>query len=77
MGAEETAIAVLQEKVKTLEGQLSTMQCDTNARFDKFEGKLDQVLVEIKAGRPTWAVALIIGGLMTICTSLVVYLATH
>jgi len=77
VGDQDTAVAVLQEKVKFLEGQLSAVQCDVRDKFDRLEVKLDLALKAIQSGRPTWAVALLIAGLMTVCTGLIVYLATH
>ena len=77
MGADETAIAVLQEKVKSLETQLCSVQSDIKDKFDRLEVKLDLALKAIQSGRPTWAMALVLAGLMTICTGLIVYLVTH
>ena len=45
-------------------------------KFDRLEAKLDLVL-QAARGRPTWAVALAISGLMTVVTGLIVYLVTH
>ena len=77
MGEQETAIAVLQEKVKFLEGQLNAIQIDVRDKFDRLEAKLDMALKAIQSGRPTWAVAITLAGLMTVCTGLIVYLVTH
>ncbi len=77
MSADETAIAVLQEKVKSLELQLCTVQGDIKDKFDRLEVKLDLALKAIQSGRPTWAISMFIAGLMTVCTGLIVYLATH
>jgi len=73
----DTAIAVLQERVKFLEGQISAIQCDVRDKFERVEAKLDTALAAIQAGRPTWSIALLIAGLMTVCTGLIVYMATH
>ena len=77
MSEQETALAVLQEKVKFLEGQLCSIQGDVRDKFDRLEVKLDLALKAIQSGRPTWAVAGSLAGLMTICTGLIVYLVTH
>ena len=77
MGEQETAIAVLQEKVKFLEGQLSAIQIDVRDKFDRLEVKLDLALKAIQSGRPTWIVAITLAGLMSVFTGLIVYLVTH
>ena len=77
MSEQDTAVAVLQEKVKFLESQLCTIQKDVHDKFDRLEVKLDMALKAIQSGRPTWAVAGALTGLMTVCTGLIVYLVTH
>ena len=77
MSEQDTAVAVLQEKVKFLESQLGAIQNDVRDKFDRLEVKLDLALKAIQSGRPTWAVAIILTGLMTVCSGLIVYLATH
>jgi predicted nuclease with TOPRIM domain len=73
MGEQETAVAVLQEKVKSLEAQMAALQEDVREKFDRLEAKLDEAL----RGRPTWAVTMIISALLTITTGLSVYVITH
>jgi len=78
MGEQETtSIAVLQEKVKFLEIQLGAIQNDIRDKFDRLEVKLDLALKAIQSGRPTWAIALLLGGLMTVCSSLIVFIAVR
>ena len=77
MGEQETAIAVLQEKVKFLESQLSALHLESRIRFDRIEEKLDAALEAIYSGRPSWSVSILLASLMTICSGLIVYLITH
>jgi len=77
VGEQDTAIAVLQEKVKFIEAQLSAIQKDTFNRFDRLEEKLDAALEAIHSGRPSWSVAMLLASLMTVSSSLIVYLTTH
>ena len=74
---EVTDIAVLKEQVTSLKDRICTLEKDVQSKFDRLEAKLDLALKAIQSGRPTWAVALLIAGLMTVCTGLIVYLVTH
>ena len=70
---EITDIAVLKEQVTSLKDRLCTLEKDVQSKFDRIEKKLDEAI----RGRPTWAMAIMVGGLMTVSTSLTVYLVTH
>jgi len=72
----KTRVAVLETKGEAAEVRLNSLEIDVGKKFDRLEAKLDQVL-QVARGRPTWAVALIISGLMTMVTGLIVYLVTH
>jgi hypothetical protein len=60
-----TAIAVLQAEVVLIKNQLVGL----GPKFDKIFNKLDEVTL----GRPTWAVAIIMGGLFSLCVGLIVF----
>jgi hypothetical protein len=70
---EQTEIAVLKLEVATLKSQLAEVKSDVKEKFDRIEVKLDQAL----RGRPTWAVAIIISLLLTVTSSLTVYVIAH
>lgn len=72
----KTRIAVLETKGEAAEARLNSLEMDVGKKFDRLEAKLDEVL-QAARGRPTWAVALTISGLMTVVTGLVVYVVTH
>ena len=69
---QDTAVAVLVEQVTSLRGRLETLEKDMQTKFNRIETKLDEAI----SGRPTWAMAIILGGLMTICTGLTVFILT-
>lgn len=69
MPDQETEIALLKQEVNFLKQEVSSIKTDVAQKFDRLEKKLDEAL----AGRPTWAVALVISGLLTVTTGLVVY----
>ena len=73
----KTRVAVLETKNDAAEVRLNSLEIDVGKKFDRLEAKLDLVLQAAARGRPTWAVALAISGLMTIVTGLIVYLVTH
>jgi len=75
-----TAIAVLQTEVSTLKNQQTCFEAefsrkmnDMSVTFDKIFAKLDDALL----GRPSWAVALILGALFSMCVGLIVFTATN
>jgi hypothetical protein len=70
-----TRVAVLETKNETQECRLNTLEADVGKKFDRLEAKLDQFL-ETARSRPTWMVALLISGLMTIATGLIIYVVT-
>ena len=72
----KTRVAVLETKDEAQEARLNSLEIDVGKKFDRLEAKLDQVL-QAARGRPAWAIALIISGLMTMVTGLIVYLVTH
>lgn len=71
----KTRIAVLETKAEAKQARLDSLEADVGKRFDRLEAKLDTVL-QYAQGRPTWMVSIIISGLMTIATGLIVYVFT-
>jgi len=69
---QDITVAVLVEQVTSLKSRLGALETDVQTKFDRIEVKLDEVIF----GRPTWAVTIILGGLMTICTGLSVFILT-
>ena len=69
---QDITVAVLVEQVTSLKGRLGALETDVQTKFDRIETKLDEAI----KGRPTWAVAIMLGGLMTICTGLSVFILT-
>lgn len=74
-----TEIAVLKTEMNTLKNQQTSFEIEISRRMDNSEANLDSKfekifnkLDELNQGRPTWAIAILIGGLMTVCTGLVV-----
>ena len=59
-----TAIAVLQAEVVLIKNQLVGL----GPKFDKIFNKLDEVTL----GRPTWAITIIMGALLSLCVGLIV-----
>ena len=70
---QDTAVAVLVEQVTSLKSRLEALEKDVQLKFDRIETKLDEALNAVRSGKPTWAVAMLITGLMTLCTGLAVY----
>lgn len=73
----KTRVAVLETKNEAQECRLNSLEADVGKKFDRLEAKLDQASKAIQSGRPTWGVAAMMAGLMTVCTGLIVYLVTH
>ena len=71
---QDTAVAVLVEQVTSLKSRLEALEKDVQSKFDRIETKLDEALNAVRSGRPTWAVAMLITGLMTICTGLTMFI---
>ena len=71
----KTRIAVLETKDKVEQARLSALEIEVGKKFDRFEAKLDQVLVDAHR-RPSWMVSILISGLMTIVTGLTAYVVT-
>ena len=74
---QDTAVAVLCEQVTSLRGRLDSLEKDVQNKFDRIETKLDAALKEMQSGRPTWGVAIALTGLTTVCTGLIVFVATR
>jgi hypothetical protein len=72
----KTRVAVLETKDAAEEVRLTNLEVDVGKKFDRLEAKLDQLL-KATQGRPTWSVALIMSGLMTLVAGLIVFLVTH
>jgi hypothetical protein len=70
-----TRVAVLETKNEAQECRLNTLETDVGKKFDRLESKLDQFL-ESARSRPTWMVSLLISGLLTIATGLIIYVVT-
>jgi len=78
--ATTTAIAVLQTEVTILKNQQITFEAEMNRKLDSLNPQFEKVFAKLEAlseGRPTWSVALILGGLVSICVGLSVYVTTH
>ena len=73
---QDTAVAVLVEQVTSLRGRLEALEKVVQAKFDRIETKLDEALEAVRSGRPTWAVALLLAGLMTVCSGMAVFILT-
>ena len=73
---QDTAVAVLTEQVTSLRGRLGALEKDVQAKFDRIETKLDEALDAVRSGRPTWAVAMLIAGLMTASSGMAVFIIT-
>jgi hypothetical protein len=75
-----TAIAVLQTEMTTLKNQQALFETEINKKMDSLSPKFDKIftkLDDIAQGRPTWAVALIIGALFSLDVGLIVFTVTH
>ena len=73
---QDTTVAVLVEQVTSLRGRLGSLEKDVQAKFDRIETKLDEALNAVRSGRPTWAVAMLIAGLMTASSGMAVFIIT-
>ena len=75
-----SAIAVLQTEMAGLKIQQTSFEAEMNRKMDSLGPKFDKIfgkLDDMAQGRPTWAVALILGSLFSLCVGLIVYTATH
>lgn len=70
---QDTAIAVLVEQITSLRGRLDALEKDVQLKFDRIERKLDEAIT----GRPTWAMVLLLTGLMTACSGMAVFILTR
>lgn len=70
---QETKVALLEQEVNFLKSEVSTIKADIRDKFDRIEKKLDDAI----RGRPSWATAIIMSGLLTICTGLIVYIVSR
>ena len=73
MGEEDVRVAILEEKVKYLEGIVTGIQLDIREKFDRVEKKLDDAL----RGKISWIMSLLLTALCTTTTSLIVYITTR
>ena len=73
---QDTAVAVLVEQVTSLKSRLEALEKDVQSKFDRIETKLDEALNAVRSGRPTWAVAMLIAGLMTASSGMAVFIIT-
>lgn len=79
-GTALTAIAVLQAEMTILKNQQTSFESEMNRKMDNLSPKFDKIfgkLDEISLGRPTWAVALIIGSLFSLSVGLTVFTVTQ
>jgi len=75
-----TAIAVLQTEVSMIKNQQTSFEADMNRKMDNMNPKFEQIftkLDEVNQGRPTWAIALIIGSLFSLSVGLIVFTISH
>jgi len=75
-----TAIAVLQTEMNIIKNQQNSFEIEMNRKMDNLSPKFDKIfnkLDEINQGRPTWAVALIIGALFSLSVGLTVFVISH
>jgi hypothetical protein len=71
-----TAIAVLQTEMTVLKNQQTSFELEINRKMDNLSPKFDKIfnkLDEVTQGRPTWAVAGIMGALFSLCVGLIVF----
>ena len=71
---QDTAVAVLVEQVTSLKSRLEALEKDVQSKFDRIETKLDEALNAVRSGKPTWAVSILIAGLMTTCSGMVMFI---
>ena len=69
---DDTELALVKQEVNFLKTEITSIKADVKEKFDRIEKKLDEAL----KGRPTWTITLTLGGLMTICTGLAVFILT-
>ena len=67
-----TAVAVLNEQVCSLRNRVDAMEVSIESKFSRIENKLDEAI----KGRPSWAIVIILSGLLTISTGLTVFILT-
>ena len=75
-----TEIAILKTEMNIIKAQQSSFESEMNRRMDGLDPKFEKLftkLDEIALGRPSWAVALIIGGLFSLCVGLIVFTVSH
>lgn len=66
-------VSVLESKMIGFEKQQDTLESKMDALFDKVFDKLDV----LATGRPSWAVAIIISILGSVCGGLVIWTVSH
>lgn len=70
------SIAKLETEVRLMKESHMLFEIEMNKRLDSFTplfDKLFEKMDEVIAGRPTWAVTYLLGGLFSLCTGLVVF----
>ena len=72
-------IAVLQTDMNYIKNQQTSFEIVINKKFDKLDEKFSEItckLDELKTGRPSWGVALMLGGLFSLCVGLITFVVT-
>ena len=75
-----TEIAVLQTKLTILKETQAAFEAEMNRKMDSLDPKFEKMyakLDDMALGRPTWAVAIIMGGLTSLCVGLTVFVMSH
>ena len=75
-----TEIAVLKTEMAIMKNQQTCFENAMTSRMDNLDPKFEKIfnrLNDVALGRPTWAVALLIGGLSSVCVGLIVFTASH
>jgi hypothetical protein len=78
------SIVELRTEVKNIKEQQGSFEAQITEKVDKLDGKIDGMsekifgkLDELTKGRPSWAVAALVGGLFSVCTGLIVFVISH
>ena len=74
-----TAIAVLQADMTNVKLQQASFEKEINKKVDNLKPEFEKIgckLDELTLGRPTWTVALILGGLLSLCVGLITFVVT-
>lgn len=74
-----TAIAVLQADMTNVKNQQVNFEKEINKKVDLLKPEFEKIgckLDELTLGRPTWTVAMIMGGLLSLCVGLITFVVT-